>query len=153
MPTARRIPIGRFAFREGAPFRMALIADLLMFTITLQVFVGLPILISQDNTFILQRLLLLSLGFPVMIGMLGRLFVRPPIPGNEWSYLGFAVYMMLVSGTFFTITWGSEEVPFTIKVVITLLMLTGLMSAFGAHVIDGGTRPNAPALSRRFGRG
>ena len=76
------------------------------------------------------------------------MYEQPPLPGNQYAYLFLAFYTALVGATFFST--GGRQVEWTVQVLIASIMFGGLLGAGGAHILDGGSKPNARALARRF---
>lgn len=133
--------------RGGFYLRLALIADLWIYLITLILFVLLPIFpvaLGQrldGNEITGVEWFIASLGLIPLYTLLGRLFRKPHVPLNEWAYLITSFYGLFVLIAFLTVGIESVIVEYTVRIIIIFVSLIGIAGATGAHILDGGKGP------------
>ena len=133
--------------RRGFGLRLALIADLIVYTIALMLFALLPLFPTEfgrrleGNNVTAMEWSLFLLGFPVLTLLVGRLFSRPHIPFSQYAYLATAGYGLLVLAGFWFVAGNVVSVEPTFYPVVTAWALIGITGSIGAHIWDGG--PNA----------
>ena len=142
--------------REGFYYRIALIADLIVYLVFTVLFVMLPLFPSsttfriEDNHLTFVEILFGSMAIFPLIGLFGRLVTRPHIPYNEWSYLVTGFYGMLVLVAFLTVGIRDVYVGSTMFVVFVTACLVGIVGSAGAHVFDGTNVPLGPRIEARL---
>jgi hypothetical protein len=70
-------------------------------------------------------------------GVIAHAFDWFDLPGEQWSYLA-AGFIMLLTMIVYEVSLLGSPVPFAIRFPFGLFLLAGTVSAFAAHVIDGG---------------
>jgi hypothetical protein len=70
-------------------------------------------------------------------GVMAHAFNFFDLPAEEWSYL-MAGFIMLLTAVVYEVSVYDSPVPVAIRVPFGLFLLAGSVSAFAAHVIDGG---------------
>lgn len=138
-------------FRSGLGLRLALIADLWVYLIFVVLFVLIPIfptLNGGPNNLTPPEILVAILSIIPAYGLAGRLLERPHLWGNEWAYLSTSGYGLLVLAVFLTVGRSQVNVEPDVIPIVVASFFTGIIGAAGAHVFDGGSRPNQPIMER-----
>jgi hypothetical protein len=138
---------------------IAIIADLVIYQITLILFVLLPIfrplpgLEPEVNTLTSIEIVFAVVGVVLTILLIGRLLERPYIFLNQWAYLFVVGYGLTVLVAFLIVAPTQVIVPPNAKIVIGFTICIGIVGAAGAHLLDGGAgRPLSSQLDRYLRR-
>lgn len=141
--------------RQGFYLRLALIADLWIYIITLVLFVLLPFFPIEigarldGNEITDFEFFLAATSIIPFTTLFGRLVEKPNIPLNRWAYLITAFYGLFVLVGFLTVGVQSVIVEDTVKVIVVSVSFIGIAGAAGAHILDGGDSfPLGPRLER-----
>jgi hypothetical protein len=113
-------------------WRHILAADIVMHLIAVWWFAFLPP--STLNEFETLIMIVCTLaGF----GVVAHAFNWFDLPGERWSYL-MAGFIMVLTMLVYEVSLLDSPVPLAVRVPFGLFLLAGSVSAFAAHVIDGG---------------
>jgi hypothetical protein len=110
-------------------WRRVLAFDLGLFNIAIFFFGLLP-----SRTLEINETIAMIFATIAFIGVIARAINRITLPGEEWSYLATGA---LGAYVFFGYVLSSPD-PYDDKVPFALFLLSGIASAYAAHVIDGG---------------
>jgi hypothetical protein len=110
-------------------WRRVLAADLGAYNIAIFFFALLPP--STLNSFEWAAMLL---AFFNGVGVLAHAMERFNLPGEEWAYLTTGATGLFVLISYVSLSTDSVEV----KLPFTLFLISGVLSGYAAHVIDGG---------------
>lgn len=113
-------------------WRHILAADIVMHLIAVWWFAFLPP--STLNEF--ETLIMIVSTF-AMFGVIAHAFNVIDLPGEKWSYL-VAGFIMLLTALVYEVSLLDSPVPLAVRIPFGLFLLAGTVSAFAAHVIDGG---------------
>lgn len=111
--------------------RRVLALDLCVNTVALFLFAWLPpteVLLAEIVTMVCAAL--------CIVGILAHASIRFRLPWDQWSYLLTGVLGMFVLGAYGT----APGIPYFLKIPFCAFVLAGSVSAYAAHVIDGGRR-------------
>lgn len=114
-------------------WRHVVAADIIMHLIALWWFAYLP-----PQTLNEYEVFIMAVSTAAGFGVFGHAFGWICLPGQRWSYLvaGFVCLLTLFIYEFRSIPSG---VPLSIRVPFGLFIFAGAVSAFAAHIIDGGS--------------
>lgn len=114
-------------------WRHVLAADIVMHLIAVWWFAFLPpSTLNEFETFIMIVSTLAAFG------VIAHAFDIFDLPGEHWSYL-MAGFIMLLTAIVYEVQLLDSPIPLAIRVPFGLFLLAGTVSAFAAHVIDGGS--------------
>lgn len=110
-------------------WRAVLAADLGLFNVALFLFAWLP-----PTSIIFAEWLTMAVSALCAVGVISHALPRVKLPADEWAYL-----MTGATGLYVFAVYGSAtEIPVYLKVPFLAFLLSGSMSGYAAHVIDGG---------------
>lgn len=113
-------------------WRKVLAADLGLFNMALFFLSYLP-----PNTLILPELMVMVGSALCLIGVISHSIVRIHLPGEQWAYWMTGWLGVITFLGFESMSTGS---PVVFRVSVGLFLLSGIASAYAAHMIDGGRR-------------
>lgn len=114
-----------------ARWRILLAVDLGLFNLALFLFALLP-----PYNLIPQEWVAMGLAVFAMIGVITHALPLIHLPGERWAY-------MITSWVGLYVLVAYEKLssdPYYMKVSMAMFLLSGIASAYAAHVIDGGPR-------------
>lgn len=113
-------------------WRKVLAADLGLFNIAIFFFALLP-----PATLIIQEWVIMVLAVLSLIGVISHASSRINLPGENWAYLATGFTGLL---TMFAYEIFADVDEYQDKVAFGLFLASGVVSAYAAHLIDGGKR-------------
>lgn len=113
-------------------WRKVLAADLALFNTAIIAFALLP-----PETIVIQEQVIMAMAALSLIGVVFHASARFHLPWEEWSYLltGATGLLTLFAYEIFAQTDLSQ-----FRITYGLFLLSGIVSAYAAHLIDGGKR-------------
>jgi hypothetical protein len=113
-------------------WRKVLAADLGLFNVAIFFFALLP-----PNTLVAPEWLIMVLALLSLTGVISHATRKINLPGENWAYLLTGATGLLTMFAY-EIFAGSAAVQY--RVTYGLFLLSGVVSAYAAHLIDGGKR-------------
>jgi hypothetical protein len=113
--------------------RRALSAELILFCLAVALFAYIP-----PATFEFIEVVAVVGAALCSIGLFSQASNRLRLPGEQWAYLLTAtlgVYVMLGFQT-------QSDASFEQRILIGVFLLSGIVGAYAAHLVDGGRRRN-----------
>ena len=114
-------------------WRKVLAADLGIFNVAIFFFALIP-----PQTLVIQEQLIMVMAAISCIGLIGHASTRFKLPGESWSYLLTGATGLLTLGAYEF--FAEDTISYQYRVTYGLFLLSGIVSAYAAHLIDGGKR-------------
>ena len=113
-------------------WRRVLAADLGIFNIAIFFFAWIP-----PQTLIIQEQVIMAMALFSFIGLISHASIRVHLPGESWSYLLTGATGLLTLGAYEVL---AQDISSQYRITYGLFLLSGIVSAYAAHLIDGGKR-------------
>lgn len=131
-------------------FRVALIADLIIYLGSVMWFAYIPLFPTADgspNELSASEAIIAVTGVIPMLWMLSRMLGWGWY-WDRWGYLAAAAYGLFTAIAFNAVALGTDTLIVSWQAVVTvdMWMASGVVGAFMAHLVDGGTRSVREAL-------
>lgn len=140
-------------FRRGFYLRVALIADLWVYLVSLTLLVTLDIFdpgIENSDLVSFPKWVALFGMVPAFL-LFGRLVEKPKVPKNEWAYLITAFYGVVLMAAIVASVLSGQIVVYSGRLLlVSSFVMVGVAGSIGAHILDGGENPIGPRMDERL---